>query len=191
MTSLNSTNTRWRRATTGAVASGALVAGMLAGMPSALAEPVSPVTPGGAASPTTPAEAAPGSPVTPGGSAAGAMANDAQAGDAALQAIAAEYDTGNGGGQVSQLIHSVMLLRSQGYYPSKGNVIALQEGLAKRPNQVPLRTALEQTLSYQRRAQQRGMMQQSQSPTSFGIGQIPPGSGQPINIGSPLDIPQG
>lgn len=179
MTSLNSTNTRWRRATTGAVASGALVAGMLAGMPSALAEPVSPVTPGGAASPTTPAEAAPGS--EPGTMTA----------DEALVIIQNDYDLGAGGGKLSNLIHSVLKLRSQGFYPSKGNVMAIQDALGKRPNQAPLITALEQTLSYQRRAQQRGMMQQSQSPTQFGIGQIPPGSGQPINIGSPLDIPQG
>ena len=183
MTSLTSTNARWRRAATGAVASGALVAGLLAAAPTALSEPA-PVEP---TNPVTPVASAPDSPITPGG--AGAMSSDAQAGDQALATIAADYDTGSGGGQVSQLIHSVMMLRSQGFYPSKGNVIALQEGLAKRPNQVPLRTALEQTLSFQRRAQQRGMMQQSQSPTQFGIGQIPPGSGQPIQ--SPLDIPQG
>jgi hypothetical protein len=176
MTSQTSSSTGWRRAATGVVASG-LVVGMLATAPIALSEPA-PVDP---ANPATPAAAAPGSPITAGGAdAPEAAANDAAAGDKALAEIAAQYDTGNGGGQIAKLIHSVMLLRSQGFYPSKGNVIALQEGLAKRPNQVPLREALEQTLSFQRRNMQRGMAQQEAQSNGGGINQIPPRNPGPI-----------
>jgi hypothetical protein len=164
MTSLTSKNPGWRRAATVVVAGSALVAGVLAGTATAAADPDSPVTPGGAASPTTPAA----SPVTPGGS-GGERANDAAAGDQALAEIAATYDTGAGGGQISQLIHSVMKLRQQGFYPSKGNVIALQDGLDRRPNQQPLVQALQETLAFQRRAQMR-QASQPKSPVNAGIG---------------------
>lgn len=170
MLSQTSIDTGWRRAAIGALACGALVTGVLAAAPGALAEPSdpsTPVTPGAAAAPSPAGEQ--GSPVTPGGAAAGGLANDAAAGDRALAEIAATYDTGDGGGQISKLIHSVMLLRSQGFYPSKGNVIALQEGLDKRPNQGPIVAALEQTLAFQRRAQQRAAMA-PQNPVNAGIG---------------------
>ncbi len=98
MTSQTSRNTGWRRAAVGAVASGALAAGLMAGIGLANAEPVAP------ADPTTGADAPP--PMTA---------------DQVLAIIATEYDTGAGGGQLSNLVHQVMKLRSQGFYPSKGN----------------------------------------------------------------------
>ena len=49
------------------------------------------------------------------------------------------------------------------------DVIALQEGLDKRPNQGPIVAALEQTLAFQRRAQQRAAMA-PQNPVNAGIG---------------------
>jgi len=39
-----------------------------------------------------------------------------------LAIIESEYDTGAGGGQVSNLIHEVMKLRAMGFYPSPANI---------------------------------------------------------------------
>ncbi|MDT5298015.1 MAG: hypothetical protein QOG79_1257, partial [Mycobacterium sp.] len=39
-----------------------------------------------------------------------------------LDDIAAQYDTGAGGGQVSELIHVALKMRALGYVPSKGNM---------------------------------------------------------------------
>ena len=73
-----------------------------------------------------------------------------------LDDIYQQYDTGSGGGQVSKLIHTAMKLRALGYVPSKGNITDLQAAMEKRPNQVPMITALEQTVAYQKRNQARG-----------------------------------
>ncbi|WP_256277871.1 hypothetical protein [Mycolicibacterium grossiae] len=170
-----------RRATTAAVLGGALVVGMLGAAPFALADPESPITPGGSVTPVGP-QAAGGAAAADGASAA--PANDARAGDQALAEIAAQYDTGAGGGQIANLIHSVMILRSQGFYPSKGNVMALQDGLDKRPNQGPLVQALEETLAFQRRNKMRGQAQ-PQAPTTLGVtpGGAPAGPGVNIPLG--------
>jgi hypothetical protein len=171
MTSQTSKPSAWRRAAIGAVASGVLVAGMLAGAPSALSDPEAPADP---ASPITPGPANRASPVTPGGAASAGAAQQGMSADQLLLDIEAQYATGAGGGKVSQLIHRILKLRAQGYAPSNGNAEAIRVAMDKRPNQVPLVTALEQTLSFQLRNQQRGMAAGSQSPTSIGITQIPP-----------------
>ena len=44
-----------------------------------------------------------------------------QTADEVLAIIYRDYDAGSGGGQLSNLIHSVMQMRSQGFKPSKAN----------------------------------------------------------------------
>ena len=107
----------WRRAFTGAVASGALASGLLLG--------------------------------------AGVGTAHADV----LDDIYSEYDTGAGGGQISNLIHTAMKLRALGYVPSKGNVDDLNEAMTKRPNQVPLIDALTNTVGYMKRSQLRRSQQ--------------------------------
>ncbi len=83
--------------------------------------------------------------------AAPADAAPPQSADQLLSAIAAEYDTGAGGGQVSNLVHAVLQLRAQGVKPSEANRAQLQDSLKYRPNQVPLVNALKSTLAYQQK----------------------------------------
>jgi hypothetical protein len=128
MTSQTSSNTGWRRAVTGAVASGVLAAGLIAGFGS--------------------------------GTASADVLDD----------IYAQYDTGQGGGQVSNLIHTAMKLRAAGFQPSKGNIDDLEAGWAKRPNESPMIQALQQTIAFQKRNQARGAGQQA--PQTAGL---PPG----------------
>ena len=143
---------RWRRAFTGAVASGAVATGLLLGM------------------------------------GVGTAHADV------LDDIDAEYDTGAGGGQISNLIHSAMKLRSLGFVPSKGNVTDLEAALDKRPNQSPLIEALEQTVEYQKRNQARrrrpgcGLVL---NPPTIGIGGG--NNGQPFdpNGGGGISVPLG
>lgn len=165
MTSQTSRSTGWRRTATGMVASGALVAGMLATAPFASSDPEEPADP---ASPNVVVN-----PIMPGGADAAAAAQEARTSNDVLLEVAQTYDTGAGGGQVSKLVRSIQKLRSLGFAPSKGNVQAIQAALDKRPNLEPLRAALEETLALQRRNQQRNLAA-SQSPVTIGINQIPP-----------------
>jgi hypothetical protein len=156
---------RFGRRVGGAVTGCALAFGLVMGFgpATALAEP---------ASPTTEAEAPP----TP-----------AMTAEQALSIIQTEYDTGAGGGQLSNLVHDVMTMRAQGFKPSKANVAAITEALEKRPNQTPLVEALKATLAYQRKLQaQQAMAQQAQGQPGYEMGQMgqpPPNPGDPTQPG--------
>jgi len=93
-----------------------------------------------------------------------------------LDDLAAQYDTGSGGGQVSTLIHSVIKLRAQGYGPSKGNLEDIQNGIDHRPNEMLLIKALKSTIAFQQRNQAR-RNSTPQSPIVIGgtPGGLPPG----------------
>ncbi|MBJ7338970.1 hypothetical protein [Mycolicibacterium sp.] len=157
----------WRHAVAGAVLSGALAAGLVAGPGSALAW----------ADPTTEA-AAPDD----------ATAAPEMTADQALAVVAANYDTGAGGGQISTLIHKIMKLRQRGFYPSTANRDAIVAALDKRPNQAPLVAALESTLAFQtRQASRGGGGGPVLNPPTIGIGgggngAIDPNNGGGINI---------
>jgi hypothetical protein len=71
--------------------------------------------------------------------------------DQLLASISAQYDTGAGGGQISNLIHSVLQLRAQGVKPSETNRQEIAHALTYRPNQTPLISALKTTLAYQQK----------------------------------------
>jgi hypothetical protein len=158
MTSQTGNNRRWRRAVTGAVASSALAVGLMAGFaaPTALAQPEDPTTPTDTA-PTAEAEAP-------------------QTADEVLAIIQRDYDLGAGGGQLSNFIHEVLVLRSLGFMPSKANKDAIVEALDHRPNQTPLIEALKDTVAYQRKLQAQAANANS-TPGGFtaGINQLPPG----------------
>ncbi len=158
MTSGSGANS-WRRVVTGSVTGGALVLGLLvgAGAPSAAADPAAPTTAADAPSADAPAAAQ-------------------MTADEALAIIAKDYDTGEGGGQISTLIHDILKLRQQGYRPSNSNRVAITEALDKRPNQVPLIKALKSTLSYQRKLQAQSNAQiPQQGGINPGVGQFPAG----------------
>lgn len=105
--------------------------------------------------------------------AAPANAATPQDGDQILAMIGQEYDTGAGGGQVSNLIHAVLQLRNQGFKPSPANTAQLADALNYRPNQVPLISALKSTLAYQQKMQQRATPPSSGGYT-VGINQYDP-----------------
>jgi hypothetical protein len=158
----------WRRAFVGAVASGALAAGLLTGVASTPAW----------ADPTT--DAATSDDATPA---------PAMTGDEALSVIAADYDTGAGGGQISTLIHKILKLRGQGFYPSKSNNEALVDALDKRPNQAPLVKALESTLAFQvRQASRQTGGGPVLNPPTIGIGGSGGGAPNP-NSGGGINVP--
>ena len=71
--------------------------------------------------------------------------------DQLLSAVDGQYDTGAGGGQISNLIHAVLQLRAQGVKPSETNRQEIANALNYRPNQVPLIKALKSTLNYQQK----------------------------------------
>ena len=148
---------------------GIVTAGLLAGFgsPVALADP-------GTTSPATPTTAAASDSGVPQFTSADQM----------LAFIDQNYDTGAGGGELSNLIKSVMKLRAAGYKPSKTNVAAITQALNYRPNQKPLIDALTETLAYQSKIKaQSDLLQQAQAaknPNSavMGAGQMP-GDGNP------------
>jgi hypothetical protein len=164
----------WQRMFIGGVAGGALAVGLLAGAPSSIAQPDTPST----TTAPTPAADAPKQPCTgddckkPDPEAA----QPTMTADQALQIIATEYDTGAGGGQLSNLIHDVLKLRAQGFRPSNANRLAIEEALNHRPNQAPLVAALEETRAYQRKQQAQAAM------STKGSGA---GSGGPVPVYTP------
>jgi hypothetical protein len=174
----------WRRAVGAALASGALAAGVVTGLatPSAVAQPTQPTQPSVTETPTPEANG-PRTPCTgdecskpaddqPAATAAGPVTpctgqeckNAAEAepqkmtADQALAIIQSDYDLGDGGGQLSQLIHDVTTLRNQGYRPSNANRDAIEAALQHRPNETPLVEALKDTLAYQRKLQAQAAM---------------------------------
>ena len=167
-----------RRAAMGAVAGSALAASLLTGVgvATAFAEPGDSCT-GAECHKTDPAAAAAQSDAPP-----------AMTADQALAIIASEYDQGEGGGQVSTLIHDVMKMRALGFKPSNTNTQALTEALDQRPNQSPLVQALKDTLAYQRKLKAQMENSGGQQPGyGFGIGQAPPGMGPQLPPGVPAD----
>ncbi|HET9562941.1 MAG TPA: hypothetical protein VFP27_00135 [Mycobacterium sp.] len=95
-------------------------------------------------------------------------------GDEALAIIQQDYDLGAGGGQLSTLIHEVLVLRNLGFRPSNANKVAIQEALDHRPNQKPLIDALKSTIAYQRKLQAQSAAQQQQGgQNGFAIGGAP------------------
>ncbi len=150
--SVRTSKNGWRRAFTGAVASGVLASGLLIGV----------------------------------------GAGTAQAD--VLDDIYTAYDTGAGGGQVSNLIHSAMKLRSLGFVPSKGNVADLEDAMGKRPNQGPLVQALQQTVDYQKRNQMRSLNGGGGpvlNPPTIGIGGTGGNGALNPNNGGGINIPLG
>lgn len=94
--------------------------------------------------------------------------------DQALAIIQQEYDTGAGGGQISNFIHEILVLRNAGFRPSKSNQDAIVAALDKRPNQQPLIDALKATVTYQRKLQSQQQAQQAQgAQPGFAIGGAP------------------
>ena len=104
--------------------------------------------------------------------------------DEALAIIQQDYDTGAGGGQLSNFVHEVLVLRNLGFRPSNANKQAIVDALDKRPNQAPLIAALKQTVAYQRRIQAQQQAQQSQGGVQpgFQIGGAPAPFNQPSTI---------
>jgi len=151
----------WRRTIAGAVSGGALAVGLLAGSgaPAAWADDTDT---------TTQAEAPP------------------TTAEQVLAIIESEYDTGAGGGQVSNLIHEVMKLRAMGFYPSPANKQAIVAALDYRPNEGPLVKALQETVAYQRKIQaQMAAMGSQQNPLVLGTSQLPQGQAPaPANPGT-------
>ena len=97
-----------------------------------------------------------------------------QTADQLLAVIGQEYDTGAGGGQVSNLIHAVLQLRAQGVKPSEANRVELADALNYRPNQVPLINALKSTLAYQQKTLSRMTPPSSGGGYTVGINQYDP-----------------
>jgi hypothetical protein len=151
----------WRRAVRG-TAIGAVTAGLLVGVGAqqALADPSTAPSP---------------SPASDSGAQSVPQFKSA---DQLLMFIDQEYDQGAGGGQMSNLIKSVMKLRAQGIKPSKTNVAEIQHALQYRPNQKPLIEALQNTLGYQQKVfAQMQLLQQAQQRQQnnavMGAGQMP------------------
>ena len=103
-----------------------------------------------------------------------APATPTMTGDEALAIIQRDYDLGAGGGQLSQLIHEVLVLRNLGFKPSNANKVAIQKALDHRPNQTPLIDALKSTIAYQRKLQAQSVAQQQQgAQPGFSVGGAP------------------
>lgn len=175
----------WRnRVLAGAVLTAGVVLGSTATVhadPSATPTPTAPAT---ATTAQAPSAVAPTSTPKPtvaveGGAAAGASgtAASAPAGDV-LDQLSEEYAVGAGGGQVSNLLKTTLKLRAMGFRPSKANLQEISAAMSYRPNQMPLISALKDTIAYQQKLKaQMEILQQYQQQQAngavMGAGQMP------------------
>jgi hypothetical protein len=100
-----------------------------------------------------------------------------------LDDVGVKYMQGAGGGQISNFVKEALILRAQGFKPSKGNLEELQAGWDYLPNQTRLVEALKDTVAYQRKMQ---ALQQNAVPSQqggFNIGGPPPNPGNSNNTG--------
>lgn len=131
--------------------------------PAPYAEPVGPKA--------LPQTAAPAPNIAVSGGAAAGAANAAATAAAAanqpgdvLDQLAEEYAVGSGGGQLSNLLKTVLKMRSMGYRPSKQYLDEIKEAMTHRPNQLPLIGALKDTIAYQQKIQaQMQILQNAQA----------------------------
>lgn len=163
----------------GGLVGAAVAAGLVLGSAAANADPEpapAPTTP--VAAPTPYAEASGPKALAPtgapaptvavaGGAAVGAATAAASAAAAAsqpgdvLDQLAEEYAVGSGGGQLSNLLKTVLKMRSMGYRPSKAYLDEIKDAMAHRPNQLPLIGALKDTIAYQQKIQAQMQILQS------------------------------
>ncbi|MBU3751077.1 MAG: hypothetical protein FGM52_11620 [Mycobacterium sp.] len=130
--------------------------------------------------------------VAEGAAAAGAATATATAAPSSgdiLDKLADEYMIGAGGGQLSNLLKVSLKLRGMGFKPSKQYLDGIEAALKYRPNQLPLISALKDTIAYQQklRAQMEILSQaqgrQNPGGAAMGGGQMPaaaPAAAPPI-----------
>jgi hypothetical protein len=106
-----------------------------------------------------------------------------------LDDVGAKYMEGAGGGQISNFVKEALMLRGEGFKPSKGNLDALQAGWDYLPNQTRLVDALKETVAHQRKLQAltQHQVNPKQPPNNLGVGQPPPGMGPAQPPGVPAD----
>lgn len=132
-------------------------------------------------------------PATGSAGTAPAAAQAAASGDV-IDQLAEDYGVGAGGGQVANLLRSVMKLRAMGFKPSKANLEEIQVAMTYRPNQNPLINALKDTLAYQSKLKgqmeilQQAQSQQNASSAVMGAGQMP-GASNPAMPGMSVGAP--
>lgn len=104
-----------------------------------------------------------------------------------LDVLADEYAVGAGGGQVSNLLKVALKLRAMGFRPSKPYLDQLKNAMNYRPNQLPLISALKDTIAYQQKLQAqkeiltRAQAQQNPGSAVMGAGPMP-GASNPANV---------
>ncbi len=108
-----------------------------------------------------------------------AAASPASVSGDVIDQLADDYGVGAGGGQVANLLKTVLKLRAMGFKPSKANLEEIQVAMTYRPNQNPLINALKDTVAYQSKLKgQMEILQQAQSQQNansavMGAGQMP------------------
>lgn len=124
--------------------------------------------------------------------AAAAAATSNQPGDV-LDQLAEEYAVGSGGGQLSNLLKTVLKMRSMGYRPSKQYLDEIKEAMTHRPNQLPLIGALKDTIAYQQKIQaQMQILQSAQAKNANGAvmgAGAAPGAANPANVAPQATAP--
>ncbi len=86
-----------------------------------------------------------------------------------IDALVDEDTLGSSGGHVSNLLNEVVSLRAMGIRPRSSDLVAVQEALDFRPNQMRLIQALSDTVEYQRKIESR-MAGQSGPSQGIGVG---------------------
>jgi hypothetical protein len=100
-----------------------------------------------------------------------------------LNDLAAQYATGAGGGELSNLVVQSIKLRDMGFKPTKAQYDAITKALDYRPNETPLVHALQDTIAAQMRLKHEADTLAGNNQVSIGINQYNPSSPGGISAG--------
>lgn len=191
MASQTRTAKRRQRLAAGAAACAGLAASIVVGALPASADPTEPATP------TSPTQTAGTQGLELTGGAAGGTPTLLPGRQSAAQAapytyvldqLSQEFTRGSSAGQVANLLNEALTLRAQGFAPKPADLMAVQAALSKRPNQGPLISALQGTVSHQHQLQSQmgASSSQNQPQVGFGINQNTWAPGNPMIQDDPI-----
>jgi hypothetical protein len=102
-----------------------------------------------------------------------------------LDALANEFTTAAGGGEIPTLLNQSLKLRAMGFQPTAGELAAIQDSEKYRPNQTPMIKALSAAVQGQthRMKQAQAANQQQQQCCTVGINQYDPNNPGGVSVG--------
>jgi hypothetical protein len=100
-----------------------------------------------------------------------------------LDALANEFTTAAGGGEIPTLLNQSLKLRAMGFQPTAGELAAIQDSEKYRPNQTPMIKALSAAVQGQTHRMKQAQAGNQQQCCTVGINQYDPNNPGGVSVG--------